>query len=172
METALLILMLTGRAHALQAGEAAPDFALPDQHGEIHRLADYRGEWLVLYFYPKDDTPGCTTEACSFRDDIVQIRDLGCKVVGVSTDSPESHAKFAEKYGLPFPLLADESGEVAGRYNALTRFGPLRLAKRRTYIINPDAAIARVYRKVRPAEHSDEVIADLKRLVTEHQANQ
>ncbi len=170
MKAGLLILMLSAEASALQTGEMAPDFALPDQHGEVHRLGDYRGDWLVLYFYPKDDTPGCTTEACTFRDDIVQIRDLGCKVVGISTDSQESHARFAEKYGLPFPLLADERGEVAGRYDALTNLGLLRFAKRRTYIINPGSTIAKVYRKVRPADHSREVVADLKRLVGEYRA--
>jgi peroxiredoxin Q/BCP len=94
-------------------GEPAPAFELPDQSGDMHSLSSFSGRWLVLYFYPKDDTPGCTTEACNFRDNIFAFRKLGAQIVGISVDDVESHEAFAEKHGLPFPLLADEGGEVA-----------------------------------------------------------
>lgn len=148
----------------LKAGDTAPGFALIDQYQKTHKLEDYRGKWVVLYFYPKDDTPGCTTEACNFRDDIFRIRDLQAEVLGVSLDSAESHAKFAEKHGLPFPLLSDAAGEIAARYGCLTSMGPLKYAKRHTFIIDPDGNIARVYRSVKPEKHAAEVIADLEKL--------
>ncbi|WP_369802378.1 peroxiredoxin [Sulfuriferula sp. AH1] len=105
-------------AEVPQVGQLAPDFALPDQSGKLQKLADFRGKWLVLYFYPKDETPHCTTEACQFRDDIFKIRALGAEVIGVSVDNTESHAEFARKHGLPFPLLADRNGLVAARYGS------------------------------------------------------
>jgi peroxiredoxin Q/BCP len=148
-----------GRAGALAVGDPAPAFELEDQNGESRRLADYRGQWVVLYFYPKDDTPGCTTEACNFRDDVPRLRQLGARVLGVSLDSRASHAEFAEAYHLPFPLLADRDGEVARAYGAYFGLGPLRFAKRHTFIIDPDGRIARIYRDVKPASHSDEVVA-------------
>ena len=153
-------------AHAaeLQVGDVAPAFELHDQRGEPHRLSDYRGHWVILYFYPKDDTPGCTTEACAFRDDILTLRSLGATLLGVSLDETASHARFAEKYGLPFPLLADPGGRVADAYGALFSLGPLRFAKRHSFIIDPEGRIARIYREVRPGEHSDQVIADLRAL--------
>jgi len=98
-------------------GSAAPDFALPDQNGQTHRLSDFSGRWLVLYFYPRDDTPGCTREACRFRDDIGVLGNLGAAVVGVSVDSAGSHADFARKYQLPFPLLSDPDGRTARAFN-------------------------------------------------------
>lgn len=119
---------------------------------------------MVLYFYPKNDTPGCTAEACRFRDDIHRLKALGAQVIGVSIDNQQSHKAFAEKYGLPFPLLADREGEVAKAYGGLWSLGPLRLAKRHTFIIGPDGHIAKIYRKVGPEQHSDRVIADLTRL--------
>jgi peroxiredoxin Q/BCP len=152
------------KADALQPGTPAPAFELNDQYGEGHALADYRGRWVVVYFYPKNDTPGCTTEACAFRDDYLVLRDLGAQVFGVSLDDTESHARFAEKHGLPFPLLSDAAGEVAREYGALFALGPLRFAKRHSFIIDPDGRIAKVYRKVEPDTHSDEIIADLRRL--------
>jgi peroxiredoxin Q/BCP len=142
-------------------GAAAPDFSLPDQQGRLRRLGDYRGRWLVLYFYPKDDTPGCTREACRFRDDYPALRRLGAEILGVSVDSPESHMSFSNQYRLPFPLLADAKGMVARQYAALWSFGPIRFARRRTFLIDPQGRIARVFRKVNPDLHSREVIAAL-----------
>lgn len=152
------------RADELAPGAPAPDFELSDQNGVVHRLADYRGRWLVMYFYPRNDTPGCTTEACNFRDDVAHFRTLGAQVVGVSVDSAESHADFAEKYGLPFPLLADEEGHVTRAYGSLRNLGVMKLARRHTFIIDPAGHIAHIYRDVDPATHSAEVIAELERL--------
>jgi len=123
-----------------------------------------KGKWLVLYFYPKDDTPGCTTEACHFRDDFKFLESLGAKVVGVSIDDSFSHKKFAEKYNLPFPLLSDSSGEVASRYGALNNFLVIKLAKRYTYLINPQGKIAKIYLSIDTSKHSQEIIEDLKTL--------
>jgi peroxiredoxin Q/BCP len=154
----------TARAAALAVGDPAPDFSLRDQHGERHRLEDYRGRWLVLYFYPKDDTPGCTTEACEFRDDIYLLKQMRVSVVGVSLDDVKSHREFAEKYHLPFTLLSDAGGEVARRYGALTSLGFIKFARRHTFIIDPAGKIVKIYRSVNPGRHSDEVIADLRAL--------
>jgi peroxiredoxin Q/BCP len=154
----------TAQAGELQAGSAAPSFELSDQYGKDHDLAQYRGRWVVVYFYPKNDTPGCTTEACAFRDDILVLRDLGVQLFGVSLDDSESHARFAEKHGLPFPLLSDADGQVARAYGALFALGPLRFAKRHSFIIDPQGRIAKVYRKVDPERHSDQIIADLRAL--------
>ena len=142
-------------------GQLAPDFALQDQSGKIQKLSDFRGKWLVLYFYPKDDTPHCTTEACQFRDDIFQIRALGAEVVGVSVDDADSHAEFAKKHGLPFPLLADKRGELAGRYGSISDYVVVKFAKRNTFIIDPDGRIAKVYESVDAAKNPRQVIADL-----------
>lgn len=148
----------------LLPGQAAPPFRLADEAGRIHDLAQYGGRWLVLYFYPKDDTPGCTREACGFRDAMAAMESLGARVLGVSLDSAERHAHFRKKYGLSFPLLSDPGGEVAGAYGSRFRLACLRLAKRHTFIIDPQGRIARIYRSVSPGTHSSEVIADLKRL--------
>lgn len=152
----------------LVAGDPAPEFILPDQSGTEHHLSDYRGRWVVLYFYPKDDTPGCTAEACSFRDDILQLRDLDVVVLGVSLDSRESHSAFADKHVLPFPLLSDERAEVSELYDTLFSLGPLMFAKRHTFLIDPEGKVAKVYRKVKAKVHSDQVIADLKSLEVKH----
>lgn len=149
-----------------KAGQAAPAFSLPDQSGAQHRLQDYRGSWVVLYFYPKDDTPGCTKEACSFRDDLFQLEKLGAKVVGVSVDDSESHAQFARKYNLPFPLLADKAGTVADSYGALRNLGLIKIAKRYTFLIDPQGKIAKTYLKVDTSRHSQEIIDDLQQLTT------
>lgn len=106
-------------AEPLKVGQPAPDFNLPDQNGKNHELSDYHGKWLALFFYVKDDTPGCTKQACKFRDDIHQLRDLGAEVVGISVDDSASHAHFAKKYSLPFPLLADSKGETARHYDSM-----------------------------------------------------
>lgn len=142
-------------------GAAAPAFELPDQQGELRRLGDYDGKWLVLYFYPKDDTPGCTTQACEFRDNIFAFRRAGAEIVGISLDDVESHMAFAEKHGLPFTLLADEGGVVAREYGVLRNFGVVTLASRQTFLISPDGRIARHYAKVNVNTHADEVLRDI-----------
>jgi peroxiredoxin Q/BCP len=142
----------------------APNFELLDQNQNLHKLSDYVGKWLVIYFYPKDDTPGCTKEACAFRDDIVKLQSLNAQVLGVSVDTTASHAEFMEKYSLQFPLLADTEGKVAESYGSLTNLGLLKLAKRHTFIIGPQGNLAKIYRSVKPATHSDEVIAEIQKL--------
>ncbi|HEY8119538.1 MAG TPA: peroxiredoxin [Methylophilaceae bacterium] len=145
-------------------GQQAPDFNLADARGAQHKLADYSGKWVVLYFYPKDDTPGCTKEACSFRDDLAQLDKLGAQVIGVSVDDTDSHAKFAEKYHLPFPLLADKDGKVADSYGALTNLYVTKIAKRYTFLIDPKGNIAKTYLSVDTSRHSQQIIDDLKLL--------
>lgn len=164
--TALLLFLpaLAGAGEPPEVGASAPAFSLPDQAGKTHTLADYAGRWLVLYFYPKDDTPGCTTEACNFRDDIARIRRLGAEVVGVSVDDVASHADFAAKHKLPFPLLADEGGKVAASYGALRDLMVMKMAKRQTYIIDPQGRVAHRYLEVDPKTHAAAVVADLERL--------
>jgi len=151
-------------APILKIGDDAPTFTLPDSQGNQVSLNDYKGKWAVLYFYPKDDTPGCTKEACQFRDDFKTLEALGAKVIGVSIDDSLSHRKFAEKYNLPFPLLSDASGEVADRYGALNNFLVIKLAKRYTYLINSQGKIAKIYLSVDTSKHSQEIIEDLKKL--------
>lgn len=145
-------------------GAPAPVFELPDQKGELHSLADYGGKWLVLYFYPKDDTPGCTTQACEFRDNIFAFRRLGAEIVGISLDSVDSHKAFAEKHGLPFTLLADEAGATARKYGVLKDYGSAQLAKRETFLISPEGLVARHYDKVNLETHSADVLADIEAL--------
>ncbi len=145
-------------------GTPAPEFELPDQDGQLHSLEDYRDQWVVLYFYPKDETPGCTTEACEFRDNIFAFRDLGVQILGVSLDDVASHKAFAENHNLPFPLLADSDGATSTAYGVKTRMFGMTVAKRQTFIIGPDGDIAKHYEKVKPDEHSAELLADLKEL--------
>ncbi|MBM3391553.1 MAG: peroxiredoxin [Betaproteobacteria bacterium] len=147
-------------------GSPAPEFSLPDQAGRTVRLADFRGKWLVLYFYPKDDTPGCTEQACAFRDDIAALMLLGARVVGVSLDDSASHAAFAKKHSLPFPLLVDTEAKVSASYGAVTNLVVAKFAKRYTFLIDPQGRIARAYLNVDTARHSAEIIADLKRLTS------
>ena len=147
-----------------QVGAAAPNFVLIDQSGNRRAIEDFRGRWLVLYFYPKDDTPGCTEEACTFRDDLQQLTVLGAQIVGVSVDDTLSHAAFAKKYRLPFPLLSDEKGEVAARYGSLRNLGLLKIAKRNTFLIDPQGKVTRVYLSASTSRNSQEIIADLKKL--------
>jgi peroxiredoxin Q/BCP len=149
----------------ITAGVSAPDFTLPDETDTLRRLSDYRGRQVVLYFYPKDDTPGCTTEACNFRDDYTAFTDEDVIILGVSPDSPLSHRKFKQKNQLPFPLLSDQDHKVCDSYGVwgLKKFmgreyeGVLRT----TFIIDAQGRIARVFESVRPAEHSAEVLAAL-----------
>ncbi|NMC45215.1 MAG: thioredoxin-dependent thiol peroxidase [Chloroflexi bacterium] len=146
----------------------APDFELLDENGESHRLADYKGNPLVLYFYPKDNTPGCTTEACNFRDDYSAYTDAHVTIVGISTDSVKSHKKFKEKYDLPFTLLADTDHQVCEQYGVWAEkqmmgkkyMGILRT----TYLIDKDGNIAKVFEGVKPADHSLEVLQEVKKL--------
>ena len=145
-------------------GTPAPDFSLLDANGKLHRLADWRGKWLVLYFYPKDDTSGCTAEAMAFRDRQKQLTDLKAEVVGVSLDDGASHQAFAERYKLPYTLLTDRDGVVARRYGALSDYRVIRFAKRYSFLIDPDGRVAKSYLKVDADRHADEVIADLKAL--------
>lgn len=160
--------LLSGTAAAeaeqLAVGQPAPGFELMDQNGDIHSLEDYRDKWVTLYFYPKDDTPGCTTEACEFRDNIFAFKDLNCQVLGVSLDDMDSHAEFAEKYSLPFPILADTSGAAADAYGVKAKMFGMTVAKRQTFIIDPDGNIAHHYEEVDPDSHSQQVLDDLKAL--------
>jgi peroxiredoxin Q/BCP len=141
----------------------APDFRLLDQHGKTHAVSDYAGRWLVLYFYPKDDTPGCTREACAFRDSHTRLLATGAAVLGVSLDSPESHGKFAEKYRLPFALLADSDGAVALKYGALMDWLVFRMARRMTFLINPAGRLHRIYLKPDPGRHAEEILAEMEK---------
>jgi len=161
---ALLLHALMGITADIPApGQAAPAFSLMDQAQHPHALQDYLGKWVVLYFYPKDDTPGCTKEACSFRDDLANLDRLGAQVIGVSVDDSDSHAKFATKYHLPFPLLADKDGAVAERYGALNNLGIFKIAKRYTFLIDPKGKIVKTYQSVDTSRHSQEIIDDLKK---------
>jgi peroxiredoxin Q/BCP len=144
-----------------QVGQNAPDFSVEDQNGMLQHLAGYRGKWLVLYFYPKDETPGCTAEACAYRDDIQKIRQLGAAVLGVSIDEASSHAEFAKNHHLPFPLLADKDGAVSQKYGSEMRLLGFKIAKRNTFIIDPSGRIAKVYESVDAGRNPAQVIADL-----------
>lgn len=151
-------------AEELKAGIMAPGFELNNQHGEKVSLAAQQGKWVVLYFYPKNNTPGCTTEACSFRDNINALIAKDAVVLGVSVDNEESHKSFAKEYRLPFSLLADNDAAVASLYNAVLDLKVIKFAKRHSFIIDPDGVIRKVYRSVSPENHVREVMADLKQL--------
>lgn len=152
----------------LEAGNPAPEISLPDETGTIRKLSDFHGRNVVLYFYPKDDTPGCTTEACNFRDDYSAYLDAGVVILGVSPDNLKSHVKFKEKYTLPFPLLADEDHKVCLQYGV---WGPKKFMGREyegvlrtTFLIDKAGRIARVFENVKPAAHSAEVLAAIQGL--------
>ena len=148
----------------IKVGSKAPNFNLSDQNSIQHQLSDYEGSWVILYFYPKDDTPGCTTQACDFRDAVKRIIASKSNVFGVSLDSVESHKRFADKNNLPFSLLSDESGEVSKAYESLNNFMSFKSAKRNTFIIDPDGKIAKIYISVKPSTHSQMVLNDLNQL--------
>ena len=164
----------------LSVGDKAPEFTLPDQDGKNHSLSDYKGGWFLLYFYPKDNTEGCTKEACMLRDDFFGFsakggsasggKKLKVKIVGVSVDSVKSHKKFAQEYKLPFTLLSDEKKEVVNSYGVWgekSMYGKKYMGILRTsFLINPKGKIEKVYEKVSPAEHSKEVLEDLKNTMT------
>ena len=171
-----VLLLLIGHAAAQMANSAefpaapeegmtAPAFRLQDQAGAWHNSTDYRGKWLVLYFYPKDDTPGCTTQACEFRDNLFAFKKLETAVVGVSVDDVASHKQFAEEHSLPFTLLADSTKETAKAYGVLRSvLGLMEIASRETFIIDPEGRIAKHYRAVDPKGHSQAVLKDLRAL--------
>jgi thioredoxin-dependent peroxiredoxin len=162
---ALLLWLWRSNAQPLpQIGASAPDFTLIDQTGVARSSSEYRGRWLITYFYPKDDTPGCTKQACTFRDGVAQLQGLDAQVVGISVDTSASHAQFAKKYSLPFALLADTQGKVAERYGSLRNFGPIKFAKRNTFLIDPQGKIAKVYIGVDPELNVKQVVDDLKSL--------
>ena len=152
----------------ISPGIPAPEFSLPDENNKVRRLSEYRGRPVVLYFYPKDDTPGCTTEACNFRDDYSAYVNADLVVLGVSPDTPKSHAKFKEKYSLPFSLLADNEHKICDLYGV---WGPKKFmgrgyegVLRTTFLIDSNGRIAKVFENVRPAEHSTEVLEAAKGL--------
>lgn len=146
-------------ARAAGEGDSAPDFRAPSTAGGDQALADFSGKWLVLYFYPKSFTPGCTTEACTLRDGYADILKTGAQIVGVSVDSIETQTKFKAKYNLPFDLLADEEGEIVSAYGVAR--SDSKRAQRVTFIISPEGKIARVINSVKPAEHDAQVLSAL-----------
>lgn len=148
-----------------QAGSDAPGFRLQDQNGDWHDLADFKGKWLAIYFYPKDDTPGCTTEACSFRDNIYAFKAIGAEVVGISVDDVASHKEFATKYKLPFTILSDVGGQISDAYGVLRDYKLMKIASRQTFLVNPDGIIVKHYADVDPETHTEQVLADLKSLM-------
>ncbi len=151
---------------SLKVGSKAPGWELADQDGKVHRLKDYAGKWVLLYFYPKDDTPGCTKEACMIRDNFPEFKKLKVAVFGVSTDSVKSHGKFAEKYDLPFILLSDEEKELVGKYGVWQKkkfMGREYMGTMRTsFLIDPLQKIVKIYESVKPDIHAEEVLNDLK----------
>jgi peroxiredoxin Q/BCP len=166
-----------------KVGEAAPTFSLTDQNGKKHSLADYKGKWVVVYFYPKDQTPGCTTQACQFTENVFAFRRANAQILGISVDDEASHKAFEkalagndrisaenraaiEQHGLPFPLLADASYETAKKYGVLTQRGNMQIAARETFLISPDGRIAKHY-NVTPDKlegHSEELLKDIEAL--------
>lgn len=150
----------------IKVGDKAPAFSLPDQDGRERSLAEMSGAWVVLYFYPKDDTPGCTAEACSLRDARDDLAELGAQVVGISKDDAASHEKFKAKYQLNFSLLSDSDGSVIKAYGAWGKkmFGKEGIL-RKTFLISPDGTVAKVYGRVTPVGHGTQVVADLRTLL-------
>jgi peroxiredoxin Q/BCP len=152
-------------APAPTPGTPAPTFRLPDQNGRLISLADQRGKWVVLYFYAKDNTPGCTTEACEFRDNVFAFKELNAIILGISVDDVDSHKSFAAEHRLPFTILADSDKQVARLWGVLHRpLGLMELARRETFIIDPQGIVVKHYQNVDPAGHSKQVLADLKAL--------
>jgi peroxiredoxin Q/BCP len=172
-----------GAAAKPKAGDAAPAFSLMDQNGKKHSLADYKGKWVVVYFYPKDQTPGCTTQACQFTENVFAFRKAGAQILGISVDDEASHKAFEkalasnakisaenqkliEEHGLPFPLLADSSFTTAKAYGVLTQRGTMNIASRETFLIDPQGKVARHY-EVTPDKldgHSAELLKDIEAL--------
>lgn len=149
----------------MKEGKPAPLFSAQDQNGEIHNLSQYKGKWVLLYFYPKDNTPGCTVEAENFRDELPEFTKRNVQIIGVSTDSVESHKKFAEKFNLEFPLLADTEKKIVEAYGVWGEkkfMGKTYMGTARSsFLINPDGVLVKIYEKVKPKEHAKEVLQDL-----------
>ena len=164
----VLILMFFSNAYAgntPKVGDAAPEFRLQDGAGQWHTLSEYRGKWIALYFYPKDGTPGCTTEACEFRDNVFAYRDSNAVIIGISVDDVDDHKKFAAKHSLPFTLLADADQSVSKTYGVLTSIlGLWHFSRRDTFLIDPQGHIAKHYEDVSPKGHSQIVLTDIKAL--------
>jgi thioredoxin-dependent peroxiredoxin len=156
--------VLSFAGSAPTVGSAAPEFSLPSQEGTPVSLKDYRGKWVVLYFYPKDFTSGCTIEAHNFQRDLDQYEKKNAVIIGVSVDSADSHKQFCAKEGLNFKLLADTEDKVTTEYDSLTTYKDMKIAARHTFLINPEGKIVRVYLDVKPNEHSAEVLAALAEL--------
>jgi len=154
--------MASGADNKLAEGSPAPDFTLQDQDGKAHTLSEYKGQQVVVYFYPKDDTPGCTKEACSIRDDYALFEKNSIKVFGVSYDDKESHKKFAEKYDLPFALLSDLDKSVAAAYGTKGMF----VASRKTFLIDEVGVVRKIYENVTVTGHGAEILADFKAMAT------
>jgi peroxiredoxin Q/BCP len=179
MRVALLVVMVViiiflvprlfsrSRAATPSPGTVAPSFTLPSQEGASISLKDYRGNWIVLYFYPKDQTPGCTREARNFQGDQSKYAERHAVVLGVSVDSVDSHKKFCAKEGLNFKLLADSDGKVSQAYGSLTNLGVVKFAARHTFLIDPGGTVAKAYTSVDPARHSQEVLAALDQMQTQ-----
>jgi peroxiredoxin Q/BCP len=163
VSTLLLTLAVPARAKEAPptVGAPAPDFTLPSQAGQPVSLHDFHGKWVVLYFYPKDFTGGCSLEAHNFQRDIAQYDKLNAVVVGVSGQDPESHQKFCVKEGLSFKLLADTNHQVSERYDSLSNLLVAKMSKRHTFLVDPSGVVRKVYLDVSPARHSEEVLADL-----------
>jgi peroxiredoxin Q/BCP len=152
----------------LKIGKLAPDFNAPDQDNKMHKLSDYRGQWVLIYFYPKDDTPGCTKQACAIADMMPDFKKLKLQIFGISTDSVKNHKKFEEKYHLPFTLIADEDKKIVLKYYV---FGKKKFMGREymgtfrtSFLIDPKGKIAKIYENVKPEFHADMVLEDLKKL--------
>jgi peroxiredoxin Q/BCP len=166
----IALLMITAPVNAAETpgvGSDAPGFNLQDQNGDWHNLEDYRGQWLAIYFYPKNDTPGCTTEACNFRDNIYAFKAIGATVVGISVDDVDSHKEFSDKYKLPFTILADEEGKTARAYGVLRDWKLVKIASRQSFLVNPAGKVVKHYEDVDPDTHTMEVLADLETLMAE-----
>jgi len=157
----LMVPRVLSRSAPPTVGSSAPDFTLPSQDGTPVSLKDYRGKWVVLYFYPKDQTPGCSREAHNFEADQLKYAERNAVVLGVSVDSVESHKRFCTKDGLNFKLLADTDKKISEAYGSLTNFGVVKFSTRNTFLIDPAGKIAKAYISVDPVKHSREVLADL-----------
>ncbi len=155
--TVLLVGMMWSKTSALSVGEPAPDFKLFDQNGKVHRLSDYHGQWVVVYFYPKDDTPGCTTEACTLRDNSGEFGRRKVVVLGISYDDQASHKTFQEKYNLPFTLLSDTDKKVSDSYGAKGMV----FASRKTFVIDPEGVVRKIYEKVDVTSHAADILGEL-----------
>ncbi len=165
---ALLVLLTSMTAHSSEfVGQLAPDFKLMAQDGKFKALSDYKGKWVILYFYPKDGTPGCTTEAKNFRDAYSKYQSLNAEIVGVSLDDNNSHKDFSKQYQLPFDILSDTDKAAAKAYKVLGGFGPVEYTKRQTFIIDPSGSIVHHFKKVNATKHEKNVMNTLKQLQKE-----